>query len=111
MMVRFSPASEFSDNPVLAASASMSPGRSTVSREGRGSASNAPPAPNPVRSMKRFSIASKRFLIAARSAFESGKLAQSLFDVFALSFVALFVALIVGAVGWSFFILGSAALK
>jgi hypothetical protein len=62
-------------------------------------------------SMKRSSSVSKRFLIAARSALESGKLTQSLFDVFALSFVALFVALVVGAVGWSFFILGSAALK
>jgi len=61
--------------------------------------------------MKRSSNASTRFLIAARSAFESGKLAQSLFDVFALSFFALFAALLVGAVGWSFFILGAAALK
>ena len=84
-MIRFSPPSEFLNNPVRATAAG--------------------------RSMKRSSNVSKRFLIAARSAFESGKLAQSLFDVFALSFLALFVALVVGAVGWSFFILGSAALK
>ena len=86
MMVRFSPASEFG-------SVGKSPSLASV------------------RSMKRSSSVSKRFLIAARSAFESGKLAQSLFDVLALSFFALFVALVVGAVGWSFFILGSAALK
>ena len=83
-MIRFSPPSEFSDNSVRVAAGG---------------------------SMKRSSSVSKRFLIAARSALESGKLAQSLFDIFAVSFFALFAALFVGAVGWVFFILGSAALK
>jgi hypothetical protein len=83
MTVRFSPASEFP-----------------------GSAGN---APGSVRPMKRFSIASKRFLIAARSAFESGEVAASLLDILTLAFLAFFVVVFFGAAGWSFFILGTAA--
>ncbi|MET0546919.1 MAG: hypothetical protein ABWZ40_11470 [Caulobacterales bacterium] len=83
-MIRFSPPSEFPDDSVPVAAGGP---------------------------MKRSSSVSKRFLIAARSALESRKFAQSLFDVLALSFFALFVVLVVGAVGWSSFILDSAALK
>jgi hypothetical protein len=80
-MIRISPPSEFPDNSVRAAAAG--------------------------RSMKRSSNVSKRYLMAARSALESGEVAQTLFDIFAVGFLAAFASLlglsIVGALFILFF--------
>jgi hypothetical protein len=76
MMVRFSPASEFS-----------------------------PVAPTSSGDMKRSSSVSKRFLIPARSAFESGEVTQTLRDILALLAGALLIAALCGSIIFSVFIL------
>lgn len=55
--------------------------------------------------MKRSINASARFLMSARSALESGEVAQTLFDIGAVLFCVAFVVLTACAVAWSFFIL------
>jgi len=83
-------------NSVLAAAlASMSPGRLTVSREGRVSASYAPPSPNSL----------SRFLIAVCSSLKGFDLKQTAIDVLAVSFAFLFVSVCAASIVISFFIL------
>ena len=64
----------------------------------------------PVRSdlVGRLISRSARLLMAARSSFESGEVAASLFDILTLAFLAFFVVVFFGVAGCSFFILGTA---
>jgi hypothetical protein len=101
-MIRFSPPSEFT---APACRGPVNLGGVTVDRPASGARGTG--AGSIYRSMQRFSNASTRFLMSARSAFESGKLAQTLFDIFAVGFLAAFASLlglsIVGALFILFF--------
>lgn len=96
MMIRF----EKLSNSVLApALASMSPGRLTDSREGRVSASNAPPAPN--QSPRNVSPTFQ----PASASFKRSYVAQALIDVGAVLFGLVFIGLWLASVGFSVVVL------
>src|SRR5689334_5820231 len=102
MIIRFSPASEFTapdcHGPVTLGGVSDDRPASGARGTSAGSISGF---------QKRFSNASTRFLISARSALESGKLTQPLIDVFTLAFGAGFLLLLFASICGAFFILFS----
>lgn len=81
MMVRFSPACEFSRSargePAARSAAAFSPRDAAAGR-----------------STQRFISVSTRALMSARSSLERGNVAQALFDIFAVGFLSAFASLL-----------------
>jgi hypothetical protein len=100
MMIRFSPPSEFAQPAGRGASAARSVAASSLPVSTGDAAAG--------RSIKRLINASTRLLMSARSALESGKVAQALRHILAPLAGALLVSAACGAFIFSVFIFGCA---